>query len=132
MNHRNYEAAKVLVEQLLEFCARGRVFDFDSPHLTNKSLHPAGELALKFVTIHHEHHRRAREVLSVVQDEPRRCDECECLARTLRVPHKAGLLFRIGTTLHDFYRSARLVLAQNRFLQLIILEEKQNPLFQHH
>ena len=45
------------------------------------------------------------------------------------MPDKTGLLIRVRTTVYDLNRGSRLVLSKDRFLELIVLLKKENPLF---
>ena len=133
MNHGDDEAAKVGLEQLDQPRLGVGVLDFDvvALQLAQQPLDPAHELALQLVAVNDQHDGGLAENVLPLQDQARGGDHGEGLARALGVPDQAGVLGLVGTAAHDFDGGARLVLAQDGFLQLVILDEEQDPFLDH-
>ena len=71
MNHRNDQAAKIGVEQLLQFRLGVGALDRDVLllHLAEQPLDPALELSFQLGAVDHEDHRRVLEPLLFFQDQ---------------------------------------------------------------
>src|SRR6266498_4132682 len=70
-------------------------------HLAEQTLHPALELSLQLGAVNNQHHRRVAEAVFVFEDQPGGGQQGEGLARTLRMPHQAARLLRVGATRQD-------------------------------
>ena len=133
VDHRDDQAAKIRIEQLLQFGLGVGALGGDVLllHFAEQSLDPALHLAFEFGAIDDEDHRRVLEPLLLSSRiSLRRGQQREGLARSLRVPDEAARLCRIGASGHDRVDGAALMLPQHRFLGLAVLNVEQNPMLQ--
>ncbi len=132
VDHRDDEPTEVPIQQLLQLRLRVRTGHGDVLllHFAEQALYPTFELAFKLGSIDDQHYRSVVEPGLVLEDQPRRGQQRECLARPLRVPDEATGLLRVRAPLDDRLDRPSLVLSEDRLSRLAVLHIEQDPLLE--
>ena len=132
VNHRDDQAAEVGVEKLLKLGlgVRSAHRDVLLLHFAEHALDPALQLPFELGPIDDEDHGGVLEALLLFEDQLRGREQRERLARALRVPDEAARLGRVGAARDDRVDGAPLMLPQDRFPRLAVLDVEQNPVLE--